>query len=317
MDGISGTDYFLAKMESKLDVFRQFNTLRKNASNWVSVAEFRAGMKESVVVKLRNGKTIKADRQNPEFWTDENWLTLKFSGLPNNIKVVDETIGVSAFGKNFKFEKEKTMRRVVNVLGVLEEQFVAEPYKELEVEGKTVLDIGANVGDTIVYFAAKGAKHIIALEPYPYLFHVAKHNVSLNGLDKMTTLLNNGCGKEGWLVLPESLSSNMGGSMVESKTGKKVKILTLESLVKDYKLKNAALKMDCEGHEYEIFKEASPEVLAAFDGMAIEYHHGYQEIEQKLVSCGFEVRHTRPKFTVDETTKELQCMGFVYARRKG
>jgi predicted RNA methylase len=40
-------------------------------------------------------------------------------------------------------------------------------YEYLPVAGKTVIDIGANIADSSIYFAVRGAKKVIALEPFP------------------------------------------------------------------------------------------------------------------------------------------------------
>ena len=41
--------------------------------------------------------------------------------------------------------------------------FFREEYAFLNVDGKVVVDIGANIGDTAIYFALKGARFIFQL----------------------------------------------------------------------------------------------------------------------------------------------------------
>ena len=55
-----------------------------------------------------------------------------------------------------------------DIIWLINENFIKEQYKWLDVEGKNVVDVGANIGDTAIYFALKGAKHVYAFEPYPY-----------------------------------------------------------------------------------------------------------------------------------------------------
>jgi len=38
-------------------------------------------------------------------------------------------------------------------------------YEPLSVEGRVVVDVGAFVGDSAIYFALKGARRVIAIEP--------------------------------------------------------------------------------------------------------------------------------------------------------
>ena len=44
-------------------------------------------------------------------------------------------------------------------------------------EGRTVIDIGANIADSSIYFAFEDAAHVIALEPYPTNYRIAKKNI--------------------------------------------------------------------------------------------------------------------------------------------
>ncbi|MDT7858468.1 MAG: hypothetical protein RQ930_00225 [Candidatus Aenigmarchaeota archaeon] len=52
-------------------------------------------------------------------------------------------------------------------------QFVKQDYKILKVRGKEVVDIGAYTGDSSIYFALNGAKHVYAFEPYPFSYRIA------------------------------------------------------------------------------------------------------------------------------------------------
>jgi len=45
--------------------------------------------------------------------------------------------------------------------------FEDEEYGYVDVKNKSVVDVGAFVGDTSIYFAIKGAKKVIAIEPHP------------------------------------------------------------------------------------------------------------------------------------------------------
>ena len=69
---------------------------------------------------------------------------------------------------------------------VLYETFVLEQYNT-DVEGE-VVDIRANVGDSSLYFTAKGASHVYAFDPLPLAYAVALENVKLNHLENKITL---------------------------------------------------------------------------------------------------------------------------------
>jgi hypothetical protein len=65
-------------------------------------------------------------------------------------------------------------------VGVLGEVFCDEVYGKLagNIQGKSVIDVGAFVGDSAIYFASKGAKEIYAFEPDKTFFDLAFENVS-------------------------------------------------------------------------------------------------------------------------------------------
>ena len=54
--------------------------------------------------------------------------------------------------------------------------------KEKNKNGKPIIfwDVGANIGDSSIYFALKGAKKVIALEPLPANYEMAVKNIELN-----------------------------------------------------------------------------------------------------------------------------------------
>jgi len=59
----------------------------------------------------------------------------------------------------------KSIRDARNMGSLIAENLIYEQYKILGVSNKDVIDIGANIGDTAIYFAVKGARHVYAFEP--------------------------------------------------------------------------------------------------------------------------------------------------------
>jgi hypothetical protein len=51
--------------------------------------------------------------------------------------------------------------------GELIDIFFDKVYDFLPIRGKTVIDIGANIGDSCIYFALSKPNRIIAIEPFP------------------------------------------------------------------------------------------------------------------------------------------------------
>ncbi len=129
----------------------------------------------------------------------------------------------------------------------------------------------------------KGAKHVYAFEPYPYSYNLAKKNIELNKLENKITLLNEGCGKEGFVTI-ESKTKNYGGTDLKSfDTGIKIKISSLDLIAEKFKLNNAILKIDCEGCEYKTVLTANNKTLQKFNQIIIEYHYGYKNLKRRFV----------------------------------
>jgi len=178
-----------------------------------------------------------------------------------------------------------------NVLyDVVRENFLGGVYDDLDVSGKTVVDVGAGVGDTAMLFALRGARRIIALEPYPSLYREALINIRANGLEDRVVLLNAGLGPFDGEVCAGL--NNANGYMVfkqSSECSVKVRMYTFSSLIKEFNIEDGSiLKMDCEGCEYEAILRASPEDLRVFSQIIIEYHNGYKELGDALEKAGFE-----------------------------
>ncbi|MEM4091423.1 MAG: hypothetical protein QXQ46_11920 [Thermoplasmatales archaeon] len=59
--------------------------------------------------------------------------------------------------------------------------YYGEDYFLLMPEGEKVIDIGANIGDSIIYFCVNGAKEVLAIEPFGASYNSLLRNVSTNG----------------------------------------------------------------------------------------------------------------------------------------
>lgn len=195
------------------------------------------------------------------------------------------------------------------------EIFFDESYSLLPVNGKTVVDIGANIGDSAIYFAIKGAKRIIAVEPFPKNFEIAKKNISLNNLIEKIDLILGAITKEEEEINvdpnyvgtdPGTTYVKHGSSIINVKDGIQISTFTLENLIDVKKIDDAILKVDCEGCEYDIVLNSGKKILRKFSHIIIEFHKGYIDLKECLEKCGFFVRIKKSK----------RQIGFLYAERK-
>lgn len=193
--------------------------------------------------------------------------------------------------------------------------FVNEEYNFLRVNNEIVIDIGANVGDSAVYFVLNNARKVIALEPYPYSYNIADRNVKNNELENKITLLNAGYGEDGVIRLDPGFKNSTSSKLKPSDRGIDIKVLSLKTLVDKYNVEKAILKMDCEGGEYNLLKEDN-NTLRKFSRIQIEYHYGYETLKKRLEDAGFNVRNTEPYRNRRAANPDME-MGYIFAKLVG
>lgn len=169
--------------------------------------------------------------------------------------------------------------------------FVKESYKLLPIKDNIILDVGANIGDSAVYFAQHGAKRIISLEPVKANYDIAKKNLELNHVNNVDLLLGGLAAKSGVMRIADMTSN---GPVTESKTGNEVKLYSLKDLMSEYDIESSVLKLDCEGCEYDVLMKTEPEILKKFSVIFSDLHDDFAKMEQmkkRLESIGFDVKY--------------------------
>jgi FkbM family methyltransferase len=192
------------------------------------------------------------------------------------------------------------------------EVFKGGAYDELDVRSRTVVDVGAGVGDTAILFALRGARRVVALEPLPSLYRRALVNVRVNGVADRVVLVNAALGPSDGEVFVEEGARGYR-PLAPASSGLRIRVYSLASLIREFGVeRGAVLKMDCEGCEYGVLLTARPEDLAVFDQMAIEYHSGYARLKRVLEAVGFETA-LKP---IRSLRVPVEKQGYIVARRK-
>jgi FkbM family methyltransferase len=198
--------------------------------------------------------------------------------------------------------------------------FLKEDYGRLPVNNKTVIDVGSNIGDTPIYFALRGAKKVIGLEPFPKNYDLSNKNITANNLSDKITILLAGCSSEkGSIMINPNYESNHESRLVEFEQGIEIPLLTLEYILNQYDIPpDSILKMDCEGCENEIIISAPKDILQRFSHIQIEYHSGYKILKEKLEKCGFSVSITGPVATdvLHTFLQSIQRISSVFGFKK-
>ncbi len=192
--------------------------------------------------------------------------------------------------------------------------FYDKEYDFLQVKEKVVVDVGANIADSSIYFACEGATSVIALEPHPKNYETAKRNIELNSLNHKITLLNAGCGSTNEAIQIDSDYAGLCKPLIKSSTGTTIELITLHSLVDRFNIESAVLKLDCEGCEYDVILNTPENILKKFSQIQIEYHYGYMNLYERLKEIGFDISVTRPCYRENRFAKDKDMyMGWLYA----
>ena len=193
----------------------------------------------------------------------------------------------------------------------ISDTFIKQEYYwlvERLIEDTTVIDIGAHMGDTAIYFAQfEKVKRVIAYEPTPVMYKTASENLDrlpANFTSKIV-LNNMAIGDEGIKTVPRDIGSHVSNfhTVKSSRNGQPIESIPLEKVLNG--LRNVMIKCDCEGGEYSIFKDSLD--LSNVYAIQMEYHFGAERIVRLLRSKGFETDYKRT------FRKEV---GFIYAHRR-
>lgn len=178
------------------------------------------------------------------------------------------------FGKPFLFHDSASF------LDSYKEIFEHEIYRFYPSSGnKVILDCGANIGLSVLFFAKNYPDHtIIAFEPDDAIFDVLSRNVQTYGLKNVQLHKKAVWNKEE--VLEFYTDNGMGarvGYSYENQEPKKVQSVRLKDFLGD---RVDFLKIDIEGAEYAVLTDCK-DVLKNANKIFFEYH-GHHSDQQKL-----------------------------------
>lgn len=190
---------------------------------------------------------------------------------------------------------------------ILNEIFVRNDYDFSSGVQSIVIDIGANIGITSLFFSRLNyVDKIYAFEPVKETFEQAVYNFSLNvTIQKIVLFKNIGLGKNSRkevFLFDNKWKGNTGlrgkssPSYEKNANAKQIEVqlesatLEIAKIIAENSGKKVIVKMDCEGGEYEILEDLyQSEMLHRIDVLLLEWHdRGSQLIEEILINSGFD-----------------------------
>jgi hypothetical protein len=290
-ENLSKIDILAAYANYLMHYIRSFMRYKRQYRNYLSVVYNVTKNRYPIYAILRDGNKKKFFSQN-EIWLDLANLSYSHDG---NVVYVDDIILLGG----------TTDGDIFNI-------FHNKDYRSLPLRDKVVIDIGANIADSSIYFASQGARKVFGVEPNYNLYRLARQNVVLSKFSSQVEIIWAACSSE-------------------SLEGSTPPFVSLDALIRKFNILPHILKMDCEGCEYDVILNCSDEFIQRFEHILIEYHYGYKNLKQKLERSGFDVDISLPRYhkrnkvvasqldiRISKNTSEADkrsYVGWIYARR--
>ena len=287
----------------------------KYLKNPIQALQFKFGLKNKCEIKLKNSN-LKIELKNV---TSLNKLmqqlpiTLdsKYIELLDYIKDIDENKKVVEIDgiKYINIYNEDFLKNNHNNYNICnEEYFSDDQWDMINFENRYVIDIGANIGDTALYFAKENAK-VIAFEPVKHLYELGVENISLNPpYNENIKFINKAVGgKRGTL----DIVSNTTKTYINDNDNYQIEVITVNDVLNDYEFPADILKMDCEGCEFEIILN---EDLTIFNDIIFEHHSkqvgkDYKPLIEKLKADGYNIN----TYPVTTSKLDFEDIGIIHA----
>jgi len=191
-----------------------------------------------------------------------------------------------------------------------------------DLRDKIVVDIGADTGNTALYFASKGAK-VYAVEIDESRYKIIQEHLEINpNLKDNVIPINAAFGKEGEVEFYTDPHDFMDPTIFEERYKdhidkpiiKKIKGCTIQSLMNEFKLKSIEyLKMDCKGAEFTLVPQDIEHVKnVKIEYMALDKEHKIENLIELFIKSNFKIR----LFKHDSSTrKSFNVGGDIFATK--
>src|SRR6267143_4692792 len=286
------------------DQLNAFLLLQRTYKNWIEIATDYITRKPLSRVVLKAGNSIPLARKTSSLSQAlrhyHRWYDPSIYNLIGLAKLLSKGWKIRHIDNDYLLlspEPETVLKCRLNQgtdISLVAEIFVRQVYGS-DFNQKAVLDVGAYNGDSAIYFAKRGARLVIGLEPDPKSLELAKENIKLNNLQDRVKLLNvalstrTGESKLGLNAETPNISQIAETTNMPD-GGLEVETVTVEEIMKRFNLQRIDfLKMNCEGCEYGIIRTLPANALGSINEIILEFHNGPLDIPKILSKHGFTI----------------------------
>lgn len=163
-------------------------------------------------------------------------------------------------------------------------------------DAKVILNVGAHVGATTLYFAKHSNAKIFDFEPEADNFNQLKKNIETNNLGHRVFAFHQAVWKENGKVKLIFNRKNRGGCSIANCKGDErfeAPAVTLETIIEQNGLDDTFLKLDAQGAEWEILSNTPKETFSKIRSGTIELNGAdVERMENLLHEMGFQTKRT-------------------------
>ena len=268
------------------------NIYKDNIKNWEDVEALNSGKIKKTDVYFKTGEVFKD--------------VLKPNTLVRYINRVEPYTVTYSLKEHAHLMKSKHMELISTnpdvLMAAMHDTFRKRVYGMVDVKGKVVLDIGACIGDSALFFAMHNAKSVLAYEPDPNMYSQLVSNIERNEYEGCVVPYWAGVGDEDGIAQLQVCELPTQNHLLESEchySSSQIKSVAVDIAGIGGILEREDVdmtKMDCQGSEYAILQKVIDKGLSLGDEVVVEAHTtdngGNPGVaHEMMLALGYDVRY--------------------------
>jgi len=203
---------------------------------------------------------------------------------------------------------------------VWSQKIYLSPEKLKNHQVKTIVDIGAYIGDSALWFSHQYPNSTIyAFEPNSENFNFLSQNIKLNYTHRIK-IFPTAVTSKSTSISFHTDTHNSAGHLISINNKSLIpnaRSLGFSEFIRIHKIKKIdILKLDCEGSEYDIIFNTPRYIFAKIDNIILEFHdylnpiYNYHKLEKCLIGLGY-----KTSIRQNMVQKVFLNAGMIYATK--